>query len=347
MIRPGRLVVLLAFAFGCASEPGAAVSNATDAGGGTDAPGTDAQGCGKSTCASLGAQCGSAPDGCGGVLQCGACPTGQLCGGGGPNRCGLEPCTAKTCAALLASCGMVTDGCESVLSCGDCTLPDTCGGAGTPNQCGCKPSTCTAQGVACGTAPDGCKSTLQCGACPTGTVCEQGHCIAAGTGGSGGAGGAGGSAGASGSGASGGLGGSGGAGGSAPHAGPSHPAGLFRDGVGGYLGTGEDYCVFSSGAHLEACGFTQADFDAAPQHPLATVVTPLTGACACPAARFYGLFRDAANPIAGMISVKDGYCALSSGAHLVSCGFAQANYDHAPLKAPADLGPLLGVCVCQ
>ena len=45
--------------------------------------------------------------------------------------------------------------------------------------------------------------------------------------------------------------------------------------------------------------------------------------------------------------MKKGYCALSSGAHLGACGFAQVNYDDAPLKTPADLGPLLGVCVCE
>jgi hypothetical protein len=33
--------------------------------------------------------CGQIPDGCSGFLRCGACPTGQVCGGGGrPNVCG-------------------------------------------------------------------------------------------------------------------------------------------------------------------------------------------------------------------------------------------------------------------
>jgi len=35
------------------------------------------------TCASAGAKCGTINNGCGGVSQCGGCPTGQSCGGGG------------------------------------------------------------------------------------------------------------------------------------------------------------------------------------------------------------------------------------------------------------------------
>jgi hypothetical protein len=33
--------------------------------------------------------CGSISDGCGSTLDCGSCPTGETCGGGGaPNQCG-------------------------------------------------------------------------------------------------------------------------------------------------------------------------------------------------------------------------------------------------------------------
>ncbi len=53
--------------------------------------------CTPATCASLGFNCGSAGDGCGGTLQCGStCATsGDICGGGGqPNVCGQTiPCT--------------------------------------------------------------------------------------------------------------------------------------------------------------------------------------------------------------------------------------------------------------
>jgi hypothetical protein len=44
--------------------------------------------CTPSTCAAQGIQCGPAGDGCGNLLQCGTCPTGETCGGGGPSKCG-------------------------------------------------------------------------------------------------------------------------------------------------------------------------------------------------------------------------------------------------------------------
>jgi hypothetical protein len=41
------------------------------------------------TCAELGLDCGHAPDGCGGELECGDCTAPQVCGGAGtPNVCG-------------------------------------------------------------------------------------------------------------------------------------------------------------------------------------------------------------------------------------------------------------------
>jgi len=45
--------------------------------------------CTPTTCAAQGKDCGSIPDGCGGTLECGNCPDGQTCGGGGvTNVCG-------------------------------------------------------------------------------------------------------------------------------------------------------------------------------------------------------------------------------------------------------------------
>jgi hypothetical protein len=40
------------------------------------------------TCASQNIQCGPAGDGCGNQLNCGNCSTGQVCGLGGPGKCG-------------------------------------------------------------------------------------------------------------------------------------------------------------------------------------------------------------------------------------------------------------------
>jgi len=132
--------------------------------------------CTPTTCVALSATCGQAPDGCGGAVSCGNCPSGQFCGGAGPNRCGTEKCTPMSCASLNASCGVVSDGCGEVLSCGNCSPPSTCGGGGLDNQCGCSPSTCQGLGLECGAAADGCGSTLQCGDCAQNEVCASGKC---------------------------------------------------------------------------------------------------------------------------------------------------------------------------
>src|SRR4051812_32330651 len=41
---------------------------------------------GQVTCASANAACGQIPDGCGALLDCGSCPAGETCGGGGTNN---------------------------------------------------------------------------------------------------------------------------------------------------------------------------------------------------------------------------------------------------------------------
>jgi len=132
----------------------------------------------KQDCASRNAECGSAPDGCGGVLECGACPASKYCGGGGPNRCGDAPCVPKSCAEQGASCGGVSDQCEATLECGTCAAPQTCGGGGVANQCGCTPTTCAALGASCGgiLACGGCVAPDFCGGASTpnqcGTPCD-------------------------------------------------------------------------------------------------------------------------------------------------------------------------------
>ena len=79
-------------------------------------------------CAAAGATCGPIGDGCGGSLQCGSCPTGETCGGGGvASVCGAPACTPKTCAQLGANCGAAGDGCGGQLACGTCTGGTTCG----------------------------------------------------------------------------------------------------------------------------------------------------------------------------------------------------------------------------
>jgi hypothetical protein len=130
------------------------------------------------SCAQQGAQCGPASDGCGNVIQCGTCPAGQICGGGGtPNVCFMPSCTPTTCAAQGVSCGPTGDGCGNVIQCGTCPAGQICGGGGTPSVCGngtCSPTTCAAQGVSCGPTGDGCGNVIQCGTCPAGQTCGGG-----------------------------------------------------------------------------------------------------------------------------------------------------------------------------
>lgn len=140
----------------------------------------DAAPCQPTTCQAAGANCGSMPDGCGQVIQCGSCTAPEVCGGGGAaNVCGTGTCTPTTCAAEGKNCGTISDRCSDVLSCGSCTAPETCGGGGVPNLCGggsaldagtpkgdtaagvCDP-TCMAQaGAVCCTAC-GCTGTVKC-----------------------------------------------------------------------------------------------------------------------------------------------------------------------------------------
>ena len=134
--------------------------------------------CTPSSCMDLGIGCGPAGDGCGNLQQCGNCPAGQTCGGGGnPGQCGTPQCTPLTCLDLGIGCGPAGDGCGGQLDCGSCSPPATCGGGGTPGQCGtgtCTPETCTQLGMHCGPAGDGCGNTIQCGTCPAGQTCGGG-----------------------------------------------------------------------------------------------------------------------------------------------------------------------------
>ncbi len=134
--------------------------------------------CTPKSCTQQGIQCGPAGDGCGNAIQCGTCPAGQTCGGGGvASTCGAPSCTPKTCTQLGQACGPAGDGCGNVIQCGSCPSGQTCGGGGTPGACGtgpCVPKTCPALGISCGPASDGCGTVLQCGSCPSGQTCGGG-----------------------------------------------------------------------------------------------------------------------------------------------------------------------------
>jgi hypothetical protein len=93
-------------------------------------------GCMPRTCLELGAQCGPAADGCGGLIDCGMCMSPATCGGGGKASVCGGACVAKTCGSVGANCGPVADGCGGLLDCGMCNSPDICGGGGKASVCG-------------------------------------------------------------------------------------------------------------------------------------------------------------------------------------------------------------------
>jgi hypothetical protein len=115
---------------GCGSESGPeAAPNGTQASDAGSDGGTDGAACIPVTCGAQGAECGSIPDGCGSVVQCGACLSGTYCGGAGPNRCGTEPCSAQAevCGnGIDDNCsGLIDEGCAVVgvqINGGDCTV---------------------------------------------------------------------------------------------------------------------------------------------------------------------------------------------------------------------------------
>ncbi|MBK7862686.1 MAG: hypothetical protein IPJ65_29575 [Archangiaceae bacterium] len=141
--------------------------------------------CTPTTCAALGATCGQVPDGCGGVLACGSCTGGKVCGGGGvANVCGDGSCTSTTCAALGKSCGVISDGCSSTIDCGTCGAGTTCGGSGVPNVCGIPTGGTgggsgtgggTSSGGGSGTGGSSGGSAGPC-VCPAGYSCSSGAC---------------------------------------------------------------------------------------------------------------------------------------------------------------------------
>ncbi len=147
--------------------------------GGYSAP--DQAPCTPVSCELLGGRyCGKIGDGCGRIVDCSECPSGQICGGAGvPGLCGGgSACKAATCDAPGGRyCGRVGDGCGRPLECGECPSGQSCGGGGTPNICGrtdvtCSPISCSGPGVRyCGKIGDGCGKALACGECAMGESC--------------------------------------------------------------------------------------------------------------------------------------------------------------------------------
>ena len=98
-----------------------------------DASTADVPTCVPTTCEELGAECGIIADGCGAQRDCGSCRTG-VCGGGGRNKCGVDPCSPKTCAELGASCGEISYGCGGTVHCGNWCRPKHAAAALSPRN---------------------------------------------------------------------------------------------------------------------------------------------------------------------------------------------------------------------
>jgi len=143
--------------------------------------------CVPTSCVALGYTCGTAADGCGGVLQCGPCPAGEYCGGAGqPYQCGVVDggsCASRSCADQGIQCGPTDDGCGTLLQCGPCPAGQACGiggqhgvcaplpvsDAGDAGDAGCVKLSCGSK--MCGQTADGCGGLLDCGSCPAPLVC--------------------------------------------------------------------------------------------------------------------------------------------------------------------------------
>ena len=75
------------------------------------------------------AVCGTVPDGCGYMIDCGTCPSGQTCVDGA--------CCASTCPVpeVGSPCGTIPNGCGGTMSCPGCGIGRVCAGG----VCACKP----------------------------------------------------------------------------------------------------------------------------------------------------------------------------------------------------------------
>src|SRR5262249_12400650 len=132
-----------------------------------------------------GQYCGVVGNGCGGKMDCGACPQGLTCGANGISGLCGQTSDAGACVKTQCQqpggkyCGTVGDGCGGVVDCGGCSAGLTCGGAGTAGVCGAAPDagTCPVtscqqtNGKYCGVVGNGCGGEQDCGGCSSPASC--------------------------------------------------------------------------------------------------------------------------------------------------------------------------------
>ncbi|HVZ33877.1 MAG TPA: hypothetical protein VG963_15730, partial [Polyangiaceae bacterium] len=140
--------------------------------------------------ACAGKHCGVEGDGCGGTIDCGSCPSGQICGLSQPFQCAVPAnagaCSVTSCSAQGAECGVIADGCGGTIDCGSCASGQICG-VNEPWKCG-APAVCqpldpqTACANKCGLVSNGCGTEVSGGVidcqtlfpCPDGEGCGGG-----------------------------------------------------------------------------------------------------------------------------------------------------------------------------
>ncbi|MBA2663173.1 MAG: carboxypeptidase regulatory-like domain-containing protein [Bradymonadaceae bacterium] len=131
------------------------------------------------------AVCGSIPDGCGGLLECGSCADGKVCGQGAQlGRCVDLACTPRLVCENNIQCGSAPDGCGGTINCGGCANSQYCGLTGAERgQCITIPCTpilsCDNVAENCGMVANGCGGVVNCGGCGDGQVCGTDNvCVA-------------------------------------------------------------------------------------------------------------------------------------------------------------------------
>jgi len=125
--------------------------------------------CTSVTCLDLGAECGTAPDGCGYLLDCGGCGDYEVCGPMLTCECEFTACAGACCQSgwycVNGECSDCQPSCDGA-ACGD---PDGCGGV-CSGSCPSDLEVCEAGACVC--------AYVECAGvcCAPGEACEAGEC---------------------------------------------------------------------------------------------------------------------------------------------------------------------------
>ena len=149
-----------------------------ECGNGCCEPGETAAGC-AADCSSAGCtpsvscgvgDCGTINNGCGVLLFCGSCPSGQFCNAANSCQCApSDPCALGMCGAGL------DDGCGTPVVCPPCSAPLSCQGG----FCVCvddPPATTCSGPIQCGVTTNNCGNPVDCGGCTSPDVCQGNTC---------------------------------------------------------------------------------------------------------------------------------------------------------------------------